>query len=405
LQQQDHNHHLAGGRTGLKPAYALIAALILALVTGHAALAGTAGFAWTDPDLGRSWPQGRNPIYQKLEDALTDYRATWGALPSVAIARGPALRPGAHGPRLAALRERLGLAQDGSYGAELVQAVSRFQHAHGLDETGVADAATIAALNAGPERYERVLEANLERARALPPSLGKRYILVDAAVGRLWLYDHGEVTATMKVVTGKPAMPTPIMAAEARELIFNPYWNVPEDLVRNSVAPKALAQGMAYIERQHFQVLSDYTDEAYELNPETVDWAAVAHGKLSVRVRQRPGPGNMMGQVKLMLPNPLGVYLHDTPLRADFGKAARLASSGCVRLEDALTLARALVGDEAVDAALDGSGEERPVALKKPVPIWIVYFTAWPGEDGIEFRKDVYRRDDLTETKVADLAR
>ncbi|MCR5876282.1 L,D-transpeptidase family protein [Phenylobacterium sp. J426] len=246
-----------------------------------------------------------------------------------------------------------------------------------------------------------MIEANLVRAQALPADFGDRFIVVDVAAGQLWFYDAGREVTTMKVVTGKPEQPTPIMAGMARHLIFNPYWNVPEDLVQTSIAPKVLAQGLGYIEAEGLEVLSDYSEDAVVLDPAQVDWKAVRAGSVSVRVRQRPGPKNMMGKVKLMLPNPLGIYLHDTPHKGDFAKSQRLASSGCVRLEDAMKLARELVGEEVAETAVSEGGEERRVDLGEPVPVFITYFTAMPTDEGFVFRPDVYGRDAAWEARQA----
>lgn len=399
-----------------------LAEVELALSTAYAAQAvepdrsGAAGLAYVDPalapkgggkraaleaaagapsvaDLLATSGKTRNPIYEDLARALDRYRAQWAGLPEIQIAPGRELGPGATGVRVDQLRMRLGLPETGEpFDETLTRAVGAFQRAHGLEPSGRADAATLAALNAGPAHYERLIEANLQRAEALPASFGERFIIVDAAAGQLWFYDRGEELATMKVVTGKPSQPTPIMAGMVRHLIFNPYWNVPEDLVRTSIAPKVLEHGLKYIEDEGLEVLADYTEGAPALDPAQVDWKAVEAGTVSVRVRQRPGPKNMMGRVKLMLPNPLGIYLHDTPHKGDFAKSERLASSGCVRLEDAMRLAKLLVGDAAAEAAL-AAGEETRVDLPAPAPVYITYFTAMPTEDGFVFRPDVYGRD------------
>jgi murein L,D-transpeptidase YcbB/YkuD len=347
-----------------------------------------------DPGLAKPYRAGRNPMVRKLADALPRYRETWGALPRVSVPGGPEFGPGARGPRVKALRARFALPPgEAAYDPALEGAVRAFQQVHGLTVTGRADAATVAALNAGPERYEAAILASLERARALPPKFPSRYVLVDAAAGRLWYYDRGKPRLSMKVVVGKPDQPTPIMAGRLSHAIFNPYWNVPEDLVVTSIAPKVLAGGMKYVREEGLQVLSDYTPNAVELDPAKVDWRGVARGRVSVRVRQRPGPKNMMGEVKLMLPNPLGIYLHDTPHKELFEQDRRLESSGCIRLEDAMALARLLVGERTAAQALDGSGQEREARLKKPVPVYVTYFTATPEGDGVSFRPDAYGRD------------
>jgi murein L,D-transpeptidase YcbB/YkuD len=194
----------------------------------------------------------------------------------------------------------------------------------------------------------------------------------------------------MPVAVGKPSDPTPEMAGLIRWAVYNPYWNVPPDLVRNSLAKKVLAQGLGAFNAQHMEALADGSDDAKALDPSAVDWSAVAAGGETLRVRQKPGPDNMMGRVKFMLPNPLGVYLHDTPAKSVFQASQRNVSHGCVRLADALTLARWLLPDTAAPAA---GPDEKPVDLAPPVPVYILYLTVAPTPDGLAFHKDVYGRD------------
>lgn len=238
-----------------------------------------------------------------------------------------------------------------------------------------------------------IIRANLERARALPVELGRRYILVDIAAQRLWTYEDGEPTDGMKVVVGRPNAPTPTMAAVVRFAVFRPYWNVPPDLIAKSVAPKVVKRGLGYFEAQNFEALSDWGDNPERLNPAEVNWRAVAAGKRDVRVRQLPGPGNMMGQVKFMFPNELGVYLHDSPIRNLFDGDERLASAGCVRLEDATRLAKWLLGETVVAEGEEPGPPETRVDLPEPVPVYLVYFTAAPTSQGLSVRKDIYGRD------------
>lgn len=238
-----------------------------------------------------------------------------------------------------------------------------------------------------------VIRANLERARAMPVDLGRRYILVDIAAQRLWAYEDGEPVDGMKVVVGRPNAPTPAMAAVVRFAVFRPYWNVPPDLIAKSVAPKVVKRGLGYFEAQNFEALSDWSDNAEKLDPAQVPWKAVAAGKRDVRVRQLPGPGNMMGQVKFMFPNELGVYLHDSPIRNLFDGEERLASAGCVRLEDATRLAKWLLDESVVAEGEEPGPPETRVDLPAPVPVYLVYFTAAPTSQGLSIRKDIYSRD------------
>jgi murein L,D-transpeptidase YcbB/YkuD len=248
--------------------------------------------------------------------------------------------------------------------------------------------------SAPPGPHADLLRANLERARALPVDLGRRYVLVDIAAQRLWMYDQGRPVDTMKVVVGKPSEPTPAMAALIRYAVFRPYWNVPPDLVAHGMAPKVLKQGLGYFHAQRLQALSSWNDaQAKPMNPARVNWRAVASGKVTLRVRQLPGPDNMMGQVKFMFPNPKGVYLHDSPLRRFFAGDQRLASAGCVRLEDASRLGRWLLGEAAVQQGEQPGPPETKAYLSKPVPVYLTYLTAAPTGQGLSVRKDIYNRD------------
>jgi hypothetical protein len=309
-----------------------------------------------------------NPAYDGLRRGLAAYRARWSRLPQ---ARLPARPDGA------ALRHRLG-------GTDLRE----FQHVHGLPESGRADPATVAALNRGAPYYERLILANIERARAIPARPGGRYILVDTASARLWMVEDGRIVGAMRVVVGKRAMPTPAMAGMIRYAVLNPYWNLPPDLIRSRARGGARA-----IAAEHLQVLSDWTDQARVLDPRRVDWRAVAAGRRHVNLRQIPGPHNMMGRIKFMMPNDLGVYLHDTPLRDLLARADRHASSGCVRLQDAPGLARWLFRGHVPQPS--GAAEQQ-ADLPDPVPVYLAYFTALPSRNGIVFQRDVYGRDRST---------
>lgn len=336
-----------------------------------------------------------NPIYAALREDLARYRSEWSRLPQVQVPAGPALGQGASGERVRLLRVRLGLADGGQadhpFDTPLAAAVRHFQAAHGLPPTGEADAATLAALNAGARYYERLIEANLERARALPPITARRFILVNVAARKLWLYENGQPKDSMKVIVGEPREQTPMMAGLIRYLVVNPYWNVPVDLVRDRLAPKVLQFGPSYLQSENMQVLSDWGDDAAEVDPATVDWAAVAAGKTELRVRQRPGGDNMMGAVKFMLPNELGIYLHDTPEKDAFLQPDRLLSAGCVRVERATEIKSWLLGRDSIDATW--VAPEQRVDLDAATPVYITYLTAAPGGGGPAFFPDVYSRD------------
>ena len=235
----------------------------------------------------------------------------------------------------------------------------------------------------------RQIWTNLARIRAIPSIPQGRHILVDTASARLWMYEDGKPVDSMKVVVGKPELQTPMMAGFVRYAILNPYWNIPDDLVRDTIAANVLDRGVGYLRSGGYEVFSDW-DAARKLDPAAVDWRAVRAGAARVHVRQLPGGSNFMGKVKFEFPNAQGIYLHDTPDKHLLREDARQFSSGCVRLEDAGRMHRWLMG-----APLPGRVREaeQVVQLPEMVPIYITYLTAIPQGTTIAFHGDVYGRD------------
>jgi murein L,D-transpeptidase YcbB/YkuD len=239
------------------------------------------------------------------------------------------------------------------------------------------------------DHERQLLMVNLERARTLPSGKG-RFVLVNAAQQRLFMWENGKAIDSMRVVVGKPKYPTPMMSAYIRFASLNPYWYVPPDLAAERIAPNVLKRGLGYLDELGYQVMSDWSLDAAIIDPKTVDWKAVADGKTEVLIRQLPGAHNSMGRMKFMFPNAAGVYLHDNPERELFEQAARLYSGGCVRLEDASRLGRWLFGR---DLVWEGAGTEERVPLATPVPVYITYLTAMPDGSSIAYYDDVYGRD------------
>lgn len=317
-----------------------------------------------------------NPVYAGLKQGLATYRQRWSRLPQLDL---PAAAPAP------LLRRRLGVTESAPQ-AMLATRLREFQAVHGLPQSGRPDPATRAALNAGAGHYERLILANMERARAIPARPDGRYLLVDSGSAQLWMVENGRIEGRMRVIVGKRAMPTPVMAGLIRYAALNPYWILPPDLIRER-ARGAVRRGPGAIGAERLEVLSDWSPQAQRLDPRRVDWRAVAAGRRFVQLRQTPGSANMMGRIKFMMPNNLGIYLHDTPLRHLFDGADRRQSSGCVRLEDAPRLARWLFGGTAPQPS--GAPEQR-VDLPEAVPVYIAYFTALPVNGGVIFRPDAY---------------
>lgn len=216
-----------------------------------------------------------------------------------------------------------------------------------------------------------VLAANLDRWRWMPRQLGTRYLLVNTAAFEATLWENGTMSGRWRVVVGKTGSPTPVFQANVTGVTFNPWWEIP---------PSIAAEGIAALVARR-----------------PAEAARRGYVRENGRYRQRPGPQNALGRMKLIMPNRFSVYLHDTPAQALFNEDVRAYSHGCVRVGDALGLAAALLGTgwerEKVDAVVH-AGRTLNATLPATLPVYITYFTAEPdGLDGIRFFPDIYRRD------------
>jgi len=238
----------------------------------------------------------------------------------------------------------------------------------------------------------RLLQLNLERARALPAG-GHRYVIVNPPAARLYMYENGQVVDSMRVVAGRPdtIAQTPMMNAFIRYEAVNPYWNAPPDIAARKLAPNVLQRGRAYLNEKGYEILNSWGPDAKVIDPMSVDWKGVVAGRVQVIMRQKPGPANSMGRMKFMFPNQQGIWLHDTPEREKIDEAARLQSNGCVRLEDAPRFARWLFNGRPPQPK--GARPEQKVDLPEPVPLYITYLTAVPSGSSIVYFDDFYGKD------------
>lgn len=218
------------------------------------------------------------------------------------------------------------------------------------------------------------LALNLDRWRRLPRNLGPRYLWVNVPAFRVDLVEAGRIVASHRVIVGKPGSPTPVFKAAVTGVTANPWWNVPCAIVRESIGHLLRARP-AEAHRRGF----------------------VTKGKgTGLVVRQRPGPGNALGQIKLEMPNPYNVYLHDTPDRGLFEKPVRAFSHGCIRTDRPLALAMRFLGPTEVETLENAiaTGTSRTIAVKPPLPVYVVYFTAEADPaGGITYHDDIYGRD------------
>lgn len=354
--------------------------------------------------------------YALLRDVLARLRDVRdaGGWPEVPDRR---IRAGADDDAVATLRARLSLSvvegerADAEAGRDrpthfderLDRALRAFQERHGLEVDGEVDAATVTALNVPVEERVRAVELNLERWRWMPHDLGARAVLVNIAGYDMRLLEDGRPVLHMKTVVGRPAWRTPIFADTMTHMIVHPYWNVPESILVEELLPSA-RQDAGYLIANNYEVvdgegrLVDGDFDLEDLDPELGG---------GLRVRQKPGAGNALGQVKFMFPNNENVYLHDTPAKSLFERTSRALSHGCVRVERPLDLARFLAewtgGDQArFERALAGEENAR-IDLPRSVRVYLAYFTVWVEPDGRpRFLADPYELDrEMTDLLLA----
>jgi len=260
--------------------------------------------------------------------------------------------------------------------------------------------AVIAEMNVPIEQRVDLIELNLERWRWLPREPGSRYMLVNIPEMRLEVRENGKVPLSMRVIVGKKDTPTPIFNDEMTHIVFSPYWNVPSGIAKDETLP-SLMNDPGFLTRNNMEVV----DKAGRtIEPSSIDWMDPS----SFRFRQRPGSSNALGLVKFMFPNQYDVYLHDTPADSLFGRAARLFSHGCIRVEQPEALAAYVLRDqpewtqERIREAMH-SGEERTVKLRTSIPVFIGYWTARVAPDGlVQFRHDVYGVDSRLNAMLED---
>jgi murein L,D-transpeptidase YcbB/YkuD len=240
------------------------------------------------------------------------------------------------------------------------------------------------------------LALNLQRARFKPPS--NKFVLVDIASARLWMYENGVPVDSMKVVVGKNEIDkktganlrTPMLAGVMYYTIYNPYWHMPDHLTGN-MAKAALAMGpVKALAGNKYEVVDGWTANPTILDPKTVDWKGVLDGTVHVKLRQKPTGANSMGKMKFPFENGLGIYLHDTPHKEYFAKADRTLSNGCIRLERATDFGSWMMGRPARPEATTA---ELTVPFPQGVPVYVTYLTALPDTGKIAYTKDVYGMD------------
>jgi len=338
--------------------------------------------------------------YDRINAAMLSYSAieVRGGWPQVAKVN---LSPGASGPEVARLRQRLAITDDlpaevadgNAYDTMLSEAVKRFQARHGLPETGSVGPQTIEALNVPVTKRIRQLAASLDRLHGMGFTFGQRYVVVNIPAAVAEAVENGKVARRYVTVVGKVDRPSPTLTTHITAVNLNPTWTVPLSILKKDIVSK-MRKDPSYIARMKMRVLDG---SGNEIDAGAVDWQSDRTPNFTVR--QDSGDGNALGSVRIDMPNPHSVYMHDTNHKEFFSADYRFQSSGCTRVEHVRDLAAWILKDNAgwsrrdIDAEI-ATAKRTTVKLARGIPVAWIYLTGWASPDGtINFRNDVYNLD------------
>ena len=347
----------------------------------------------------------QNPEFQALRVELEALRAS--AENEIVVDAKLLLKPGQSSPELPKVLSIIARDLDdetgGEYGEtlarlasselyveELVPAVKAAQQRAGLKPDGVIGPRTVAALvgTSKADRLDKVLIA-LEQLRWLPSDLGSPRVFVNQPAFTASFIVGNEPKLSMRVVVGKPSNQTSFFYDEIEQVDYNPYWGVPQSIIVNEMLPR-LRGDPGYLDRAGYEV----TDASGRRIPSSsINWGAYG-SKVPYNVRQTPSEANALGELKILFPNKHAIYMHDTPSKSLFERETRAFSHGCIRLQNPRGMAAAVLGtsvDYIAQKLKQGHSSEK---LARKIPVYVSYFTAWPGADGrVEYFADVYDRD------------
>jgi murein L,D-transpeptidase YcbB/YkuD len=329
-----------------------------------------------------------------LENLLA--RGGWGG-----TVQAGKIEPGDRGRSVVALRDRLvrmGYLQRSAattYDTDMQKAIIRFQADHGLVEDGVVGQGTLAEINVSvAERLQSVMVA-MERERWVNKDRGARHIEVNLADFSAKIIDGGKVTFSTRTVIGArdPKRQSLEFSDQMEFMVINPSWFVPRSIATSEYLPDLQANPNAV---SHL-IITDR--KGRRVDRSAVDFTKYTKASFPYSMRQPPSQSNALGLVKFMFPNEHNIYLHDTPAKNLFSRETRAFSHGCIRLADPFGFAYALLARQTGDPkgffqSRLATGKETQVDLEIPVPVHLIYRTAFIDEKGgAQYRRDVYGRD------------
>ena len=322
-----------------------------------------------------------NDMYGDLKKQLSLYAAIArsGGWNRVTLVKGT-LKKGQTDDQVPLIKNRLRMTLDllgndssAVFDDTLLTAILRFQQRHGYKADGVITPSLVKEMNVPAEWRLMQLLINMNRMRWMPQKPSGNLIIVNIPEFILHVYDGRKQLFEMAVVVGKETNNTMMFNGDLSQVIFSPYWNIPSSIAEKEILP-ALKRNPNYLKKKNMEMVGG-------------------------RIRQKPGPGNSLGKVKFVFPNSYSIYFHDTPSKGLFNENKRAFSHGCIRLSQPQKMAEWLLKDdpdwtrEKIVEAMN-AGKEKAVALKKRVPVFIIYYTAWVDGNGLlHFRDDIYGHD------------
>ncbi len=328
-----------------------------------------------------------NGQYRLMKAELVRFYAIskGGGWDSLQLQKTKTYKEGSNDAFVSAIKKRLFITGDitnndstNSFTEELATGVKRVQKRFGLRQTGIADAALVKALNVPVQKRIVQMLINMERMRWMPEESKQERIVANIPEFKIHVFNDSGMAFEMDVVVGKAGNNTVVFNDELKYIVFSPYWNIPQSIVKSEIVP-ALQKNAAYLEQKG------------------MEQTGVSNG-LPV-IRQKPGGNNSLGRVKFLFPNSYNIYFHDTPAKSLFARQKRDFSHGCIRLAEPKKLAAYLLRNqpqwtnEKIDSAMN-SDKEKWVTLQQSIPVVISYFTAWVDEEGLlNFREDIYQHD------------
>jgi len=354
--------------------------------------------------ISRTTPSSFN--YQRLYNELGRLRKVQKAGGWKTIPNSAQLRYGKSGKVVKQLVNRLESEGDytckqltSTFGPCLKKAIKRFQKRHGMSQTGRISNTLLKKLNTSVNWKINKILLNLDRIKRLPDQAEERYVMVNIPEFKLYYKEYGQDALDMRVIVGDKKNHTPIFSDQITFIVLNPYWFMPDSIVRKEMIPGIL-NNPDFLAQRGYEVRRNYSTKRPPIDTTNIDWAKVLKTGQTKKYKfmQPPGPRNALGKIKFKFPNNFAVYLHDTPTKKLFNQYPRAFSHGCIRVSKPNALLASFAKHEPFSynhskRVLEGK-QRRQYNLNSPIPVHILYLTSYAKSDGLVYYfPDVYNYD------------